>query len=800
MRGATLRRQIVASLLLAGLVVAISAPERPARAASGDELLIVDCLLPGKVRKLGRQATFMTARRAIRTSASDCEIRGGEYTAHDRANYATALKIWLPLAEAGDAAAQANVGEIYEKGLGVEPQYELAAAWYLKAANAGFARAQLNLGALYERGLGVPQDMAKAVAWYRRASGLSEQNIAYVPSSVRQELEQLRAEREQLSRERESLTRERDALRAELAAVRQQLERARQELRQQHGQTSGALRELESARAELERQQKLARGSGNDAEVKRLQAALDAKAADADRKRQELDRLRQRVVDLNGQATQLETALQRARDERQQDDARRQDRAAVREAELRETMVRLQAAEAELARIRADADRSQGEAERIRAALAQEQSAAKRDARKIGKLEAELAVKENALAERDQRLAELDGEIGSLRRESEALKQERAATPSPSPAPQVAGAAPVIEMIEPPVVLTRLTDPTSVGIKATEERLIVGRVKASAGLIALMVNDAEQQAGEDGLFKVKVKVSYPETPVRIVAIDGGGGRAELEFTMKPDAKPAAAPAKSTTVPAPGSLDFGPYHALVIGNNDYRFLPKLQTAETDARAVAEVLKQRYGFKVTLLLNADRYAILSTLNKLRAELTEDDNLLIYYAGHGELDRVNDRGHWLPVDAEPDSSANWISNIQITDVLNAMLVKQVMVVADSCYSGTLTRAALAQLDPGMSADARYKWIKVMASKRARVMLSSGGVQPVLDSGGGEHSVFARAFLESLQRNAEVMEGQRLYHQVSQSLADSAAGRVEQIPRYAPIKYAGHEAGDFFFVPVAN
>ena len=45
------------------------------------------------------------------------------------------------------------------------------------------------------------------------------------------------------------------------------------------------------------------------------------------------------------------------------------------------------------------------------------------------------------------------------------------------------------------------------------------------------------------------------------------------------------------------------------------------------------------------------------------------VVYYAGHGELDRVNNRGHWLPVDAETNSSANWISSIQITDVLNAM-----------------------------------------------------------------------------------------------------------------------------------
>jgi hypothetical protein len=153
---------------------------------------------------------------------------------------------------------------------------------------------------------------------------------------------------------------------------------------------------------------------------------------------------------------------------------------------------------------------------------------------------------------------------------------------------------------------------------------------------------------------------------------------------------------------------------------------------------------------------------------------------------------------VDAEPNSSANWISNIQITDVLNAMAARQVLVVADSCYSGTLTRSAVAALDAGMSDKARLNWIKVMAEKRSRVVLSSGGVQPVLDQGGGQHSVFAAAFLNVLKSNADILEGQRLYREVSARVTSSAAAAsVEQIPQFAPIKFAGHEAGDFFFVP---
>lgn len=61
---------------------------------------------------------YLTARRPIKTTAGDCEIRGGEYVAYDRANYASALKVWLPQAQQGDAEAQVIVGEIYEKGLG----------------------------------------------------------------------------------------------------------------------------------------------------------------------------------------------------------------------------------------------------------------------------------------------------------------------------------------------------------------------------------------------------------------------------------------------------------------------------------------------------------------------------------------------------------------------------------------------------------------------------------------------------------------------------------------------------------
>ena len=124
--------------------------------------------------------------------------------------------------------------------------------------------------------------------------------------------------------------------------------------------------------------------------------------------------------------------------------------------------------------------------------------------------------------------------------------------------------------------------------------------------------------------------------------------------------------------------------------------------------------------------------------------------------------------------------------------------IVVADSCYSGTLTRSSIGQLESGMSEEARARWLKAMVNARARTVLTSGGVQPVLDGGGGKHSVFARIFLDVLSENNDAMEAQRLYREVAARVLDQASRfQMEQRPEYAPLKFAGHESGDFLFVP---
>jgi len=104
-------------------------------------------------------------------------------------------------------------------------------------------------------------------------------------------------------------------------------------------------------------------------------------------------------------------------------------------------------------------------------------------------------------------------------------------------------------------------------------------------------------------------------------------------------------------------------------------------------------------------------------------------------------------------------------------------------------------------MSNEAREHWLQNVAAKRSRTVLASGGLQPTLDTGGGNHSVFAKAFLDVLDSNTDILDGQHLGLEVAARVSYAAASAlVEQEPQYAPIRYAGHEAGDFLFVPIVH
>ena len=642
----------------ATLVVAAGLPASSPRAAvrNAEDLLIVDCLLPGQIRSLGRQATFMSARRPIRTTQSDCQIRGGEYVSYDRANYQTALKVWLDQAMAGSAEAQNNVGEIYSKGLGTDPDYGMAAQWFKKASDQGFGRAKINLGFLYEQGLGVPQDTAMALNLYREGSGLQDEL-------------------------------------------------------------------LYASNVEVQFKAK-------DAQISGLQTQVQAEQASS-------AELRQEVKQLQSQLDERRRALQSS------------------QRQLAETQNKLS-----------------------QARQSEDKGLAKL-------LENQLLTQEEQINSQRTQIASLEQRSGSGQ--------------------VLAGAPGVLEILEPTFVATRGRN-TAV-VRSAGKRKLVGRVSNPQGVAQITVNGAPATLAANGTFSFEVDVAAAGTPVKVAAVDRRGGRAQLDFTMIPQSGGAMASAAGTGPAVSGVLPrdvkLGRYFAVVIGNNTYNDgnYAALKSAASDATAVANVLRNRYGYQTKLLLNAGRLETMTALDDMRQQLGPQDNLLIYYAGHGEID-ASGKGYWIPSDASSSSNKTWISNAMISDVLNAIPAKHILTVVDSCYSGTMTRASTPSFDAGsMPADKWGSWVKTMVNGRSRTALTSGGLQPVPDVGAGNHSYFARAFLNVLQDNNRLLEAQRLYRELSTSVALSSVNSpLPQSPQYAPIRFAGHESGEYFFLPKAG
>ena len=238
-----------------------------------------------------------------------------------------------------------------------------------------------------------------------------------------------------------------------------------------------------------------------------------------------------------------------------------------------------------------------------------------------------------------------------------------------------------------------------------------------------------------------------------------------------------------------NLDFGTYHALVIGNADYHSFPKLETTVNDATAISKALRDDYGFEVTTLLDATWAEMRQSLSNYRKTLTEGDNLLIYYAGHGWEDKKADEAYWMPVDAEADSDVYWISNATLSTALRGMDARHVMIVADSCFSGTLVRGLSIQEDGG-------SFLKQLNARRSRTAMTSGGVEPVVDAGENGHSVFANAFLSALSKNQGVIDATTLFAQIRRPVMVNA----NQTPSYGDIREAGHDNGDFLFYRVSD
>jgi hypothetical protein len=221
-------------------------------------------------------------------------------------------------------------------------------------------------------------------------------------------------------------------------------------------------------------------------------------------------------------------------------------------------------------------------------------------------------------------------------------------------------------------------------------------------------------------------------------------------------------------------------ALLIGINDYvdRRIPFLMGAIPDARAVRTLLEDRLGYETILVENSSKETMLAALNKLALESGPNDSVMVYFAGHGEVVPSTGMGYWLPSDSRIDKPESWISNTNIARLISLIGAKQMMLISDSCYSGTLAGNEKVEL-PGQ------RTTEDLLSRKAVVILSSGGNEPVADEGKNGHSVFAYHLMNALRELGDWKAGSDVFER----LRDAVRRDFPQTPQYGASREAGHQ-----------
>ncbi len=249
----------------------------------------------------------------------------------------------------------------------------------------------------------------------------------------------------------------------------------------------------------------------------------------------------------------------------------------------------------------------------------------------------------------------------------------------------------------------------------------------------------------------------------------------------------------------GYLGEARYRALIIGNSHYQdpegIWSNLSTPIADALSVATLLEQDYSFQeIEVLKNATRREIVKSFNHLISTAQQNDSVLIYYAGHGFLKPATQEAFWVPVDSEGLDDSSYLSNALIKEKLKvlAQKIKHVLLISDSCFSGTLIKRGLVRDDKinPLLAD--------KAAKRSVQVLAAGGEQFVDDNyNESGHSPFTYFFLNELKANrSRFLTASQLFDDV----ASSVMNNVAQTPQKGVLYAAGDEGGEFVFRKISG
>jgi len=227
-------------------------------------------------------------------------------------------------------------------------------------------------------------------------------------------------------------------------------------------------------------------------------------------------------------------------------------------------------------------------------------------------------------------------------------------------------------------------------------------------------------------------------------------------------------------------------ALLIGNNRYKPpIPQLETPHADVVRIGRLLDVRFGYQIDLLKDKGKVETIAAFNRLAAEARPEDSVLIFYAGHGYQMDDTGMGFWIPPDASVKTAKGWISNDDIARLLAAIPARQILLISDSCFSGSLaTQRKLRRLSEHELND--------VLLRRSVLVMTSGDIEPVSDEGRDGHSIFAWNLIRTLEAVGGVSPGFDIWRTVH----DGVRKEYPQKAQYGAVASAGHtDGGEFLF-----